>query len=69
MKKILCHIYFFVAFCDNGDRQRKPCKQQILDPSKLKEFADENGRKFSKRVKNTMLKGEIALYEQFLLLT
>ena len=34
-------------------------KQQILDSSKLKEFADdnfkfeENGRKFSKRVENT----------------
>ena len=24
-EKILRHIYFFVAFCDNGDRQRKPC--------------------------------------------
>ena len=44
-----------------------------VDPSKLKEFADdnfkfdENGRKFSKRVENTMLKGEIAHYQQFLL--
>ena len=28
---------------------------------------DENGRKFSKRVENTVGKGEIALYEQFLL--
>ena len=28
---------------------------------------DENGRKFSKRVENTMGKGEIARYEQFLL--
>ena len=47
--------------------------QQILDPSKLKKFADdnfrfdENGRKFSKWVENTMGKGEIARYEQFLL--
>ena len=47
--------------------------RQILDSSKLKEFADnnfifdENGRKFSKRVENTVRKGEIALYEQFLL--
>ena len=24
-EKILRHIYFFVAFCDNGDRQREPC--------------------------------------------
>ena len=38
-----------------------------------KEFADdnfkfdENGRKYSKRVENTVGKGEIASYEQFLL--
>ena len=24
-EKILRHIYFFVAFCDNGDRQLEPC--------------------------------------------
>ena len=48
-------------------------KRQILDTPKLKEFADdnfkldENGRKFSKRVENTVGKGEIARYEQFLL--
>ena len=48
-------------------------KRQILDSSKLKEFADDNfefeedGRKFSMRVENTMGKGEIARYEQFLL--
>ena len=48
-------------------------RQQILDSSKLKEFADdnfkfdENGRKLSKWVENTMGKGEIARYEQFLL--
>ena len=28
---------------------------------------DENDRKFSKRIENNMAKGEIALYEQFLL--
>ena len=45
----------------------------MLDSSKLKEFADdsfkfdENGRKLSKRVENTVGKGEIAHYEQFLL--
>ena len=39
----------------------------------MKDFADdnfkfdENGRKLSKRVENTMGKGEIARYEQFLL--
>ena len=48
-------------------------KQQILDFSKLKEFAgdnfkfDDNGRKFSKHVENTVGKGEIACYKQFLL--
>ena len=44
-----------------------------LDSSKLKEFADdnfkfdENGSKLSKQVENTVGKGEIARYEQFLL--
>ena len=48
-------------------------KWQILDSSKLKKFAnnnlkfDENGRKLSKLVENTVGKGEIARYEQFLL--
>ena len=48
-------------------------KRQILDPSNLKEFADDNlefdinGRKFSKRVENNVGKGEIARHEQFLL--
>ena len=43
------------------------------DSCKLKEFADDNfqfdesDRKFSKRVENTVGKGEIAHYEQFLL--
>ena len=48
-------------------------KRQILDSSKLKDFADdnlkfdENGRKLSKRVENTVGKEENARYEQFLL--
>ena len=48
-------------------------KTKNLDPSKLKEFADnnskfdENGRKSSKRVENTVAIGEIAHNEQFLL--
>ena len=48
-------------------------KQQILDSSKFKEFADDNfsfdvnGRKFSKWVEKTVGKGDIAHYEQFLL--
>ena len=48
-------------------------RRQILDSSKLKVFADDNfkfdvnGRKLSERVENTVGKGEIACYEQFLL--
>ena len=48
-------------------------KRQILESSKLKQFADdnftfeENGRKFFKRVENTVGKGEITRYEQLLL--
>ena len=48
-------------------------RRQILDSSKLIEFADDNfrfvknGRKLSKWVENTMGKGEIARYEEFLL--
>ena len=48
-------------------------KRQVLDSSKLKELVDdyfkfhENGIKFSKQVENTVGKGEIARYEQFLL--
>ena len=46
---------------------------KFLDSSKLKELADDNfkfddnGRKLSKWVENTVGKGEIACYEQFLL--
>ena len=56
-------IFFFKLFA----------KRQILDSPKLKVFADdnfkfdENGRKFSKWVENTVEKGEIALFGQFLL--
>ena len=48
-------------------------KRQISDFSKLKDSADdnfkfdENDRKFSKWVENTVGKGEIFRYEQFLL--
>ena len=47
--------------------------QQVLDSSKLKEFTDNNfkfdesSRYFSKRLENTVGKGEIARCEQFLL--
>ena len=45
----------------------------FLDSSKLKEFADDNfkfdqnSRKYSKRMENSVGKGEIARHEQFLL--
>ena len=50
-----------------------PLPDDKFHSSKLKEFADdnfkfhENGRKLSKRVENTVRKGEIAHSEQFLL--
>ena len=50
-----------------------PFPHDKFQTSKLKEFADnnskfdENGKKLSKRVENTVGKGEIARYEQFLL--
>ena len=64
----------------DGENAAKPLlfalpitRLQILDSSKLKDFADDNfkfdknGRKLSKQVENTVGKGENALYEQFLL--
>ena len=59
--------------CNNIKLYQPITRRQILDSSKLREFADdnfkfdENGRKLSKRVENTVGKGEIAHYEQFLL--
>ena len=50
----------------------QPITRQMLDSSKVKEFAednfklDENETKLSKQVENTVGKGEIACYEQFL---
>ena len=50
-----------------------PFPNDKFDSSKLKGFADDNfkfdknGRKFSISVENTVLKREIARYEQFLL--
>ena len=57
------HVYTFNPLPDD----------KIWDWSKLKQSADDNfefdvnSRKFSKRVENTVGKGEIARYEQFLL--
>ena len=48
-------------------------KDKFSHSSKLKELADdnfkfdENGRKFSKQIENTVGKGEIAHHKQFLL--
>ena len=67
-----CAATKLITSMANPDIQPFP-KQQILDPSKLKEFANhnfnfnENERKFSKRVENSVGKGEIAYYKQFLL--
>ena len=55
------------------DWKFNPLSDDKFYSSKLKEFADnnfkfyENDRKLSKRDKNTVGKGEIARYEQFLL--
>ena len=68
-------LWFTLSALLKNYRQKQPIpKQQILDASKLKEFpdnsfkSDENYRKFSKWVENTVGKAEIAHYEQFLLL-
>ena len=65
-------IWTNLEFCHLVRNQVFP-KRQNLDSSKLKEFADdnfrfkENGRKLSKLVENTVGKGEIARFDQFLL--
>ena len=64
---ILLVLYVHFGWCLTHSRR------QILDSSKLKEFTDDNfkfdknGRKLSKWEENTVGKGEIARYEQFLL--
>ena len=74
-------IFYLPTFKASGDKtlevfqmMLKPItRQQILNSSEMKEFADdnfkfdENGRKLSKQVENTVGKGEGACYEQFLL--
>ena len=70
-----------VTYSDKISLYIPPCLYSYLntfpnkkfETSKLKEFTDDNfkfdtyGGKFSKRVENTVGKGEIAGYEQFLL--
>ena len=57
----------------SGGNLKQTTRRQILDSSKLKQSADdnfkfdENIRKLSKRIENTVGKGEIARFEQFLL--
>ena len=66
-------MYIAHDYTDFNELTLNHYRQQILDSSKLKEFADnnfkfdKNGRKLSNRVENTVGKGEIARYEQFLL--
>ena len=63
---VYSHFFFAEPFNSLPDNE-------ILDRSKLKQSADdcfkldENSRKFSKWLENTVGKGEIARYEQFLL--
>ena len=76
---MMCLSYLLVSVksrkCENCDCDMTLpiIRRQILDSFKLKDFADdnlkfdENGRKLFKPVENTMGKGEIARYEQFLL--
>ena len=55
-----------MSFQSNSRTNQPFPKRQIIDSSKMKKFADnnskfnENSRKLSKRVKNTVRKGEIA---------
>ena len=71
------YMYLLLGYIDNHVNTQFMFNSfpndKFLDSSKLKEFADdnfkfdENDRKFSKLVKNTVRKGEIARYKQFLL--
>ena len=70
----LCPLPFEIMFRQFHTFNPFP-NSNILDWSKvsiLKEFADdkikfdENGRKFSKQIENTVGKGKIACYKQFI---
>ena len=73
LKMVIQLIYISSIAEDNFLMHYPFPKRGILDSSKLKEFADDNfelnrnDRKFSKRVENTVGKGKIAHYKQFLL--
>ena len=70
---ILIELSYRRSFTSYSEEFNSFPNDYFFNSSKLKEFADnnvkfnENGRKFSKRVENTVGKGEIARYEQFLL--
>ena len=81
-QKVLSHVslsrptskrFAIVQFCAWKGTSKPYPKRQILDASKLTEFADdnfefdENGRNFYKWVENIVRIGETAHYEQFLL--
>ena len=66
--------YYLCCIVDFSVVSTKPfpiTRRQILDPSKLKEFADdnfrydENGRKFSKWVENTVGKEKLLVTSNF----
>ena len=60
---IVCvSVFFFLTLSQTTNF--RPCKEFADDNS----IFDENGNKLSKRVENTVGKGEIAHYEQFFLL-
>ena len=74
VKSLFHHILTFINLSFKFTLfKKKWFNDKILDSSKLKDIADdnfkfdENSRKLSKRVENTVGKGEIARYEQFLL--
>ena len=67
--RVLIHNYAKITNPGQLTEKVSP-KLHILDSSKFKVFADDNCLlKFSKWVENTVGKGEIAHYEQFLLFT
>ena len=76
-EKVLVPAFSFMPtmfpFTEKFSLLKPITRQQILDSSKLKEFADDNlklhgnERKLSKQVENTVGKGEIARYEQLFL--
>ena len=69
---MICQIYDCCLGDDGAELLNPLPDNNISDWSKLKEFAEdnfrhnENGREFSKTVENTVGKGGIAHYKQFL---